>query len=115
MTNPKVLKKNAGLSLQTGVTVHNYRRIGIGFSNTILNSDLKRKWKGDIFTKDVCLREKGFYYDNTFVVVIVAGVIFVKGNIAPTGSWISIVNGVFAGNGATLKGISNLDKIYSIF
>ena len=38
------------------------------------------------------------HYDNTLVVVMVAGVIFEKGNAAPTGGLISIVTWVFTGD-----------------
>jgi hypothetical protein len=58
------------------------------------------------FRKRRMFIKKRIYYDNTFVVVIVAGVIFEKGNAAPTGGLISIVTSVFTGTGVTLKATS---------
>ena len=52
--------------------------------------------------------KKGNYYDNIFVVVMVAGVIFEKGNAAPTGGLISIVTWVFTGTGVTIESNFNL-------
>jgi hypothetical protein len=49
------------MSLQIGEIFHNYSRILIGSSITILKSDLKKDGKGIFSKKTYVYKKKGFY------------------------------------------------------
>ena len=56
--------------------------------------------------KDQIISKKLSFQESTFVVVIVPGVVFEKGNAAPTPGLISRLTRVLAGTGVTLKATS---------